>query len=265
MTRVKVKVSGKERELALRKAGYIARKECRHHATKKEKREIIKCLKQKGQIPNNVSIESVLHEMIRQESIASERAASREITQTSLQERLCAHLVKMGNREIKARNLSRPAGWFEGLGHGKILDYDPKRRLWVMGDNYMYHYSNQAGDWYVGAAYLCGKDDAGYFAVRISQDIAKIDDALESLKPMAVKKAEKEGRWVGRQGDVYFVELKSGENNFQDMPSSHKYDPSQRIIVHREHQPLAIPENVKAVRAYRQIAVGEHGRTASVD
>lgn len=85
-------------------------------------------------------------------------------------------------------------------------EYDHKRKMAVCGVDCWIEYSRRE-KWYARATALVILDpDSGtYNAIRIPPDIARIDQALESLKPAEVRQAERFGKAVRRQGDMYFV------------------------------------------------------------
>lgn len=119
------------------------------------------------------------------------------------------------------------------------------------------------------AAWLAGYGDGGWWAVRVPTRIGSVAEAVEWLKPPAVKAAEAAGRWVGRQGDVYLVEV-GGETGETDdlralIGTRHAWDPASRTCWHPEHSPLVVPSEVAAVAAYPQRTVDSGGIVAAVD
>lgn len=97
-------------------------------------------------------------------------------------------------------------------------------------------------------AFLFGYEDGAIFTERIPP-VSSIEEALGWLKPAEVKKAEKEGRLVLRQGDVFFVELKSKRKNIFDyykegkLPRNHiPVEENGKIYIkHHEHSHLELP------------------------
>jgi len=193
-------------------------------------------------------------ELARQLKLREERAASHDRTRDPLHLRLPGqahtrikgHLLQICQDQIRSRRLSIPTGWWSEATPS-VTDHDSGRRLWVVNAEYRYHYSNRFGDWWTGASYLCGRDDGQYWAVRIPRSITKVQEAVEWHTPAAVIKAQEEGRWVRRQGDVFLVGLKAGKDNFSALPDRHIVRPT-RFLVHPEHRPVRLPQG--PVRAY---------------
>jgi len=175
----------------------------------------------------------------------------------SLEARLNAYLVTKGLRIINQRGLSTPAGW--GPARVQVRDHQPG--LTLIAGEYEYKYSRRAGSWRVGGAYLFGTDDAGEWAIRVPRDTKTIRSALAWATPAKVLEAEREGRDVRRQGDVFFVPLKRGGSNFQAL-TAQRHEVRQRrdggyTVVHPEHRPLRLPRG--AWRAYMMRQDAAHG------
>jgi len=167
-------------------------------------------------------------------TIRQARATRRSKTIPTLRENLNERLVALCEKGMRE---SKPTGWNE---YACVLDYDSPRRLWLVGGETRYHYSNFFGDWWTGSAFLCGRTEAGRVWVsRVPKNISSVGEALEYLKPAAVRRAEKEGRKIFRQGDIFFVEQRT--KNFKDLPRSHRVQEDGRTIVHEEHGTLALP------------------------
>lgn len=102
-------------------------------------------------------------------------------------------------------------------------------------------------------AYLCGIDDNGPFAVRVTGTCETIAAALSDLTPAEVRKAQASGRRVLRQGDVWVIELDAkSRDNFSALPDAHMWLADGRLLVHasadgRDHRPLHVPFKAKAV------------------
>jgi hypothetical protein len=123
-------------------------------------------------------------------------------------------------------------------------------------------YSKAFGARRARLSYLCGKDDSGYWAVRVAGTITTVSAALDFVEPAEVKAARDKGRQILRQGDVYFVETRerldcTGEN----LPRSHKWDFETRTSTHAEHAPLLVPFFCKFYRqhAYQMGRTGARG------
>ncbi len=168
-------------------------------------------------------------------------------------------LLKQGLAEIDRRNLTTPAGW--DYERKQVIDRDAKKRLWLIHADYWYHYSRAFGSRQVGASYLCGVDEGQTFAVRVPKSVEKITDALQYLTPAAVIAAREKGYWTARQGDIFLVEKKRGENNLDALRWT-RHKPVQRvsgrlIVQHPQHATVFVPGSVRAVRAFQGTQV--HG------
>lgn len=130
-----------------------------------------------------------------------------------------------------------------------IIDYDRKQRLWLLSASGWCKYSSRAGTWHRSGAWLAGHDPdqpSGYFCRRVPASCSTVTDALVWLQPAEVKKALAEGRKVIRQGDVYLIEMKRGDN-LSALPRNHTWNRDTRAVEHPEHGPIHVPYPVKAV------------------
>lgn len=159
------------------------------------------------------------------------------VPEPTLEKRLHQHLVQLP-----------PDDWSREcqLHAGRIRDYDPNRKLWlVYTSNYLYTYNNYK-DIYRNRQWLCGKDDGGYFRHQIPCTIDNIDDALKWVTPAVVKKAIAGGKQVLRQGEVWFVETTRRCDNTDAIPQHHHWNPLTRDCTHDEHSLLHVPFNFRA-------------------
>lgn len=127
------------------------------------------------------------------------------------------------------------------------------------------HYSNRFGARPATIAYLCGVDDNGKFAVRVSGTCKTVRDAVDFLEPAEVKKARESQRRVLRQGDVYVVEMKRDSARQSDLPPRHVWDEGTRTLRHEDgHGALNVnfPAKFVTQSAYRmgRIATVSRGR-----
>jgi len=132
--------------------------------------------------------------------------------------------------------------------NSKIVDFERKGRggknIYLLIKVDMKRWSNGArftNGYYTGY-WLIGHDDGSDFVTRLpNKDFKTIDEALEYMKPAVVKKAEKEGKKVFRQGDVFFIEASKRTNIFkQHLPASHKIG-EDLVVRHGEHSALKLP------------------------
>jgi len=164
-------------------------------------------------------------------------------------------LLDLACKEITARAIS--AVTMAALPD-EVYDYDPGNRVWLVGCRVWDEY--RRGDFHLyESRWLFGKDDSGYWAVRVPRTCYTVQGAMVWLRPAAVDRAEAEGRWVARQGDVYFVELHTSTVNLDELPPSHDYNAETRTFSHDRHSPVTVPNDVKGVRVYRQSQIDREG------
>ena len=153
------------------------------------------------------------------------------------------------NGRNKTARIRVYAGKYESTRHLNRLTYEldakPTEKGFAVLVKYtLYRRALEFGRWRE-FSYLAGYDDGSSFVERVSPQVQTVEEALEWLKPAEVKKAEKEGRRVYRQGDVFFVELKSQRKKITDysLPENHRVvDENGTIkVVHHEHSVLTLP------------------------
>ncbi|WP_156039229.1 hypothetical protein [Deinococcus marmoris] len=137
-----------------------------------------------------------------------------------------------------------PAGW--QWNKAQVVDHAPGQQIWLVQREYRHDYSRRAGTWWVGAAYLTGIEDGQVWVERVSRHITTVAEAAAAITPAAVHRAHTEGRQVLRQGDVWLVELRRGQDNFDALPSSHTFDVVRRMLCHRQHGELHVPFRARA-------------------
>ena len=158
-------------------------------------------------------------------------------------------------KQIRARSLDTPTGfWSQGVEALGQADYDRQSRTWLCRCSYRYEYSKKFGQWWQNAAYLCGKDDAGYWAMRVPSTCETVADAITWAYPAAVLKARAEGRRVWRQGDILVVELKAGKDNTNALRGTRHEFRDTRYLVHPEHNPVRLPQTPVKFFQIRQIS-----------
>jgi hypothetical protein len=88
---------------------------------------------------------------------------------------------------------------------------------------------------------LAGRDDAGYWAVRVPGTIGSVAAGLRWLEPAVVRKAREDGRRVLRQGDIFIVERTRDAMADTSLPSGHTWDAATRTLTHGAHAHLHVP------------------------
>jgi hypothetical protein len=193
--------------------------------------------------------------------LALQLAQMHRYTGRPLAERLQHRLVALCEEQILERNLSTPAGWDE-FAH---VITDRAAGLWVVTGSGYYKYSARAGSWHQSASYLCGREDGQYWTVRLPGTITAVDEALQWLKPAAIRQAEAKGLPVKRQGDIYFRPMRIKEHDMRALWGT-RHDARPRkggalTIVHPEHKPIILSAKYHW-RAYQQTQVDGNGRSA---
>lgn len=140
-----------------------------------------------------------------------------------------------------------------------VSDYDGKRRMAVIRVDSWVQYSCRYGTYRRCAGLVLFDEDAQeYRFLRVGPDIETIDGALEYIKPAAVRKAQKAGKRVVRQGDMYFVPARKwnltalrGTNHFTVERQDGGWD-----IEHETHPTVSL---TSPHRAYSQLIVRNGG------
>lgn len=155
-----------------------------------------------------------------------------------LRARLCAkYLAEADRRGLPTELDLGKDGWdelrivSEGADNG--------HRVAVLHASGWKKYSNAFGSRHQTLSLLCGRDDAGLWAVRIPGTITTVDAGLAWLKPAIVRNAEAAGKRVMRQGDVWLVERR--RDDMSALPSGHRWDAETRTLYHDGHAHVHVP------------------------
>ncbi|MFD8146083.1 hypothetical protein [Streptomyces sp. NPDC059708] len=186
-------------------------------------------------------------------------------------QRLTAKIERQMRAEILRRGGETA---IEGSSHTavvELVDRNAPERLYLLHAEGWRQYSRAFGARRASLSYLCGRDDAGAFAVRVPGTVTTIADALTWLEPAEVTRAKAAGKRVRRQGDVYAVETVRAHDGkgAQDLPEAHEWRPETRTLVHRpqdgrKHRPVrvAYPARFVMQRAYQ---MGRSGAFTNAD
>lgn len=182
----------------------------------------------------------------------------------ALSQRLDTYLLAIGADEIDVRQLTRPAGWDDF--RKTVVRDQAHPGLWVIAGGGWYEYSRSFGRRYRQAAYLCGRDDGQLFAVRVPGATASVADALDWLKPAAIREAEAKGLPVKRQGDIFFRPIRISAHDMAAL-SGTRHEARPRAdggltIVHPQHRPIVLGSK-HAWRAYASTQIHSNGRTSA--
>lgn len=129
-----------------------------------------------------------------------------------------------------------------------VSDYDPVNRMALIRVDSWINYSSRYGTYRkMAGLVLFDRDSQEYRFLRVSPQINTIKEAIEYIKPAAVKKAEDQGKSVIRQGDVYFIPSKKWDVEGLDnhVPL---YENNKVIIKHPTHTPVILETPHKAVQ-----------------
>jgi len=181
--------------------------------------------------------------------IRQRRAANRPLSQEDLARAMQTRTVgriKDRYKEVALASLTRNVSGCEV--HTSL---DLSRSIALVTVEGWAQYSRRFGARYTKIVVLViyDRDTHTRRALRVGPSVETIDEALEYLKPAAVRRAEKEGKTVLRQGDFYFVP--SRRPNYLAL-SGTRHEFRDGVVYHPEHGALALPG---PCRAYRQMAV----------
>lgn len=180
--------------------------------------------------------------------IQAKRAKARKVP---AHERITGILLDRALGEIRQRGLTVPY-----VREYEVADRAPNEHMCLIRGWGWAEYTTHIG-YGRNARWLYGQDDNGPWAVRVPVTCRNVQEAVEWLTPAAVRHAVEAGRWVGRQGDVYLIELRAGKNNLQAIEwTRHRFDAATGRLCHPEHQALVVPSYVKAVKAVSQTIWG---------
>jgi hypothetical protein len=181
--------------------------------------------------------------------IRQQRAANRPLSQADLARAMQARTVE----EIRAR-YERVA--LESLernikGCAVTTTLDLARAAALVRIEGWARYRGAAGNWKTSLAVLVvyDHDHGERRALRVSPRVTSVAEALESLMPVAVRRAENLGVRVYRQGDMYFVPSRRAD--YRALEGT-RHEVVNGVVVHPEHKPLHLPGPCKA---YRQIVI----------
>jgi hypothetical protein len=214
---------------------------------------------------NKITITSLIKEYEEISKVRSKRNSYKVKPSPSINNRLYKHLKRILNNQIRERNLDVPTGW--NTFRARVVEYDKINRIWLITDNYKYHYSNRFGDWWVSGAFICGKDDNQYWACRVPSTCNTIDDAIQWLIPEKVKKCINSNKYYYRQGDIYLVQTRNKSDNVSNILYTRhvftRFEDGHAELTHPQHKTVIIPKGIY-VTAYRQkqLSVGSKRRNA---
>lgn len=137
----------------------------------------------------------------------------------------------------------------------RVYQYDGKRRMALIGVDDWVQYTKRYGTYvHMRGLVLFDEDSETYRFLRVGPKVRSINEALDYIKPAVVKKAEDEGKYVIRQGDVYFVPSRTW--NMKNIIRTNHHVKIQEdgscIIDHNTHNPVILRTPHKA---YRQMIV----------
>jgi hypothetical protein len=141
---------------------------------------------------------------------------------------------------------------------GYRFDPETKAHVMLLQAEGWAQYSRRTPRTFRKLAILGGVGPEGNWAVRVPGTIETIADAIDWLTPAAVKEAERKGKRVLRQGDVYLVERWQNRYAANEplLPVNHRWDEATRTLNHPQHGSLHIPFNF---RIYLQRALAGDG------
>lgn len=204
-------------------------------------------------------LQAEVERILRLRAVRADRKRTNDVLANSgpnaIRSRANRRRVEICIEQIERRRLDTPTGfWAQGVANLGVADNDIKAHTWLCKCSYRYEYSKRFGEWWQNAAYLCGKDDSGYWAMRVPSTCETVADAIKWAYPAAVLKAQAEGRRVWRQGDILAVELKAGKDNTDALRGTRHDFRATRYLVHPEHSPVRLPQSPVRFFQIRQIS-----------
>jgi hypothetical protein len=212
---------------------------------------------------NKITITSLIKEYEEISKVRSKRNSYKVKPSPSINNRLYKHLKRILNNQIRERNLDVPTGW--NTFRARVVEYDKINRIWLITDNYKYHYSNRFGDWWVSGAFICGKDDNQYWACRVPSTCNTINDAIDWLTPAKVKNCIDSNKYYCRQGDIYLVQTRNKSDDVSNITYTRhifkRFEDGHAELTHPQHKTVVIPKGIY-VRSCRQkqLSVGSRRR-----
>jgi hypothetical protein len=159
------------------------------------------------------NLQSALNAMKEDSVVLQQDIENLECEEQDLNDHVKEVLFKRAEAQIQARRIQVPRDFFEGHTEmvKTLMDRAVNPHMWVV------HYRWRTGpyqDYWGGrtrtqrtyASFLCGRSDGQDWAVRIPGTIQTVAKALDWLVPAVIKKAQREGKTVYRQGDMYFIQ-----------------------------------------------------------
>lgn len=209
----------------------------------------------------------------RQRSLAALRAlrktrAERNATTpaTTIQQRLDARVLARYRAEIERRG--GETAIHDKNSHVGLRVADHANGMYLLKAEGWRHYGSRHRPRFVRLAYLCGVDDAGLWAARVTGTLTSVAGALAEITPAEVTAARRAGRRVLRQGDVWVVETtaeKADTTRDQVIALSHHWRADTGYLVHqpedgRKHRPLRIsfPASFHIARARQMGRNGQY-------
>jgi hypothetical protein len=178
------------------------------------------------------------------------RAANRPLTQSDLVRAMQARTIG----RIRARYLKTALTSLQRNIDGCTIrsTLDLARAMALVTVEGWAQYSRKFGARYTKIVILVvyDHDTRTRRALRVGPSVETIDEALQYVKPAAVRRAEAAGKQVLRQGDVYFVPARRAD--YSALAGSRHEVRDGGVVWHPEHGILALPG---PHRAYRQMAV----------
>jgi hypothetical protein len=191
-----------------------------------------------------------IEEIQRISHLRQERAENRPLSQADLARALQARTVKVIRTRYEQAALAAIRRNIEGCDVTTTLDLAKAAALVTVEGWAQYSRRFGARRTRVVMLVVYDHDTRTRRALRVSPKVRTVAEALESIKPAAVRRAENLGVEVYRQGDYYFVP--SRRPDYRALEGT-RHEVVNGVVVHPEHRPLNLPGPCKA---YRQKTVG---------
>lgn len=201
-------------------------------------------------LPKNITLDIIRYEALKLKNLRTYRKSIKPFPQDPLIQAKFNRKIKLFKKYI---SFARFRGNYIDCDKGDmryVADYNSKESIALVKVDSWINYSRRYGTWVKMSGLVLKDKDSGQFRfLRVGPDITNIDDALSYIKPSEVKKAEKEGKKIIRQGDIYFIPQKTW-NLSKLAGTNHKVikEKNKVLVCHETHGNLTLETPHKALQ-----------------
>jgi hypothetical protein len=192
--------------------------------------------------------------------------------------KVASRLIGVARQQIKERRIPTPDEFTapNTRMESTVTDRTKNPSMWVVHFKWRIRsygsrvygsriYGDYLAPRWTHASFLCGHADKQDWAVRVPGTITTVQKALDYITPGEVKRAQRAGKKVFRQGDIYFFPLRIYYNDLESLWGTN-HNPAAVTggitITHPQHPSVTLPllKDGQAWRAVRQTQMGNWGR-----